>query len=168
ADFDNDGYKDAFFGCFTDRSRLFKNVAASPEQPSTRKFVEVTDTAGLVKKVDGDFVVVASAADYDNDGDLDLYTGRYLDPRRHLPTTLFYTRNGEGNRLYRNDGNFHFTDVTKEAGINETGLTLGVAWGDYDNDNDLDIYIANDFGRDALLRNNGDGTFTDVSTEAND
>jgi hypothetical protein len=167
ADFDNDGYKDAFFGCFTDRSRVFKNVPADPQQPSRRKFVEVTDSSGIVKKGDGDFVVVASVADYDNDGDLDIYTGRYLDPRKHLPTTLFYTRNGEGNRLFRNDGNFHFTDVTKEAGINETGLTLGVAWGDYDNDNDMDMYVANDFGRDALLRNNGNGTFTDVSKETN-
>ncbi|MEK6279448.1 MAG: VCBS repeat-containing protein [Acidobacteriota bacterium] len=167
ADFDNDGYKDIFLGCFTDRSRLFKNVAASTEQPARRKFVEVTDTSGIVKKADGDFVVVASAADYDNDGDLDIYSGRYLDPRRNLPTTLFYTRNGEGNRLLRNDGNFRFTDVTREAGIDETGLTLGVAWGDYDNDNDLDMYVANDFGRDALLRNNGDGTFSDVSKESN-
>jgi hypothetical protein len=167
ADFDNDGYKDAFFGCFTDRSRLFKNVPADPQQPSRRKFVEVTDSSGIVKKGDGDFVVVASVADYDNDGDLDIYTGRYLDPRKHLPTTLFYTRNGEGNRLLRNDGNFHFTDVTKEAGIDETGLTLGVAWGDYDNDGDMDMYVANDFGRDALLRNNGNGTFTDVSKESN-
>ena len=163
ADFDNDGYKDVYLGCFTDRSRLFKNTATN----SGRKFVEVTDTSGIVKKGDGDFVVVASAADYDNDGDLDLYTGRYLDPRRHLPTTLFYTRNGEGNRLFRNEGNFRFTDVTKEAGINETGLTLGVAWGDYDSDNDLDMYVANDFGRDALLKNNGNGTFTDVSKETN-
>jgi len=167
ADFDNDGYKDAFFGCFTDRSRVFKNVPADPQQPSRRKFVEVTDSSGIVKKGDGDFVVVAAVADYDNDGDLDIYTGRYLDPRKHLPTTLFYTRNGEGNRLLRNDGNFHFTDVTKEAGINETGLTLGVAWGDYDNDGNIDMYVANDFGRDALLRNNGNGTFTDVSKESN-
>ena len=167
ADFDNDGYKDAYFGCFTDRSRLFKNVPIDPQHPARRKFVEVTDSSGIVKQGDGDFVVVAAVADYNNDGYLDIYTGRYLDPRKHLPTTLFYTRNGEGNRLYRNDGNFHFTDVTKEAGINETGLTLGVAWGDYNNDNYPDIYIANDFGRDALLRNNGNGTFSDVSKETN-
>jgi hypothetical protein len=165
ADFDNDGYKDLFLGCFTDRSRLFKNVADA-QAPSGRKFVEVTDASGLTKKGDGDFVVVASAGDYDNDGDLDLYVGRYLDPRKNLPTTLFYTRNGEGNSLLRNDGNFHFTDVTRQAGINETGLTLGVAWGDYDSDGDVDMYVANDFGRDALLRNNGDGTFTDVSKES--
>jgi hypothetical protein len=164
ADFDNDGHKDLFLGCFTDRSRLFKSVA-DEQAPAGRKFVEVTDASGMTKKGDGDFVVVASAGDYDNDGDLDLYVGRYLDPRKNLPTTLFYTRNGEGNSLLRNDGNFHFTDVTKQAGINETGLSLGVAWGDYDSDGDVDMYVANDFGRDALLRNNGDGTFTDASKE---
>jgi hypothetical protein len=165
ADFDNDGFKDLFLGCFTDRSRLFKSVA-DERGAARRKFVEVTDASGIVKKGDGDFVVVAAAGDYDSDGDLDLYAGRYLDPRKNLPTTLFYTRNGEGNSLLRNDGNFHFTDVTRQAGIDETGLTLGVAWGDYNGDGHPDLYVANDFGRDALLRNNGDGTFTDVSRES--
>lgn len=164
ADFDNDGFKDLFLGCFTDRSRLYKSIA-DPGNPARRKFVDVTDSSGLVKKGDGDFVVVAAAADYDSDGDLDLYLGRYLDPRKHLPTTLFYTRNGEGNSLLRNDGNLQFTDVTRAAHINETGLTLGVSWGDYNSDGHPDVYVANDFGRDALLRNNGDGTFTDVSME---
>ncbi|OLE53195.1 MAG: hypothetical protein AUG51_14475 [Acidobacteria bacterium 13_1_20CM_3_53_8] len=164
ADFDNDGFKDLFLGCFTDRSRLFKSVADA-QDASRRKFVEVTDQSGIVPRGDGDFVVVAAAADYDSDGDLDLYIGRYLDPRKHLPTTLFYTRNGEGNSLLRNDGQFHFTDVTRQAGINETGLTLGVAWGDYNSDGHPDLYVANDFGRDALLKNNGNGTFTDVSRE---
>ena len=163
ADFDNDGYKDVFLGCYTDRSRIYKNVA-DPQDPSRREFVEVADS-GLTKKGDGDFVVVAAAGDYDNDGKLDLFIGRYLDARKNLPTTLFYTRNGEGNSLLRNDGHLHFTDVTKQAGINETGLTLGVAWADYDGDGLADIYVANDFGRDALLRNNGDGTFSDVSKE---
>lgn len=168
ADFDNDGIKDIFFGCFTDRSRLFKGVV-DPQDSSKRKFVDVTDSSGLVKKGDGDFVVVAAAGDYDNDGHLDLYLGRYLDPRKNLPTTLFFTRNGEGSALLHNDskdGRLHFTDVTRAAGITESGLSLGVAWADYDNDDDLDIYVANDFGRDALLRNNGDGTFTDVARES--
>src|SRR5438105_1714709 len=164
ADFDNDGYKDLFLGCFTDRSRLFRNVA-DPQDPSRRKFVEVTDASGITKKGDGDFVVVAAAGDYNNDGLLDIYVGRYLDPRKNLPTTLFYTRNGEGNSLLRNDGHLHFTDVTRQAHINETSLTLGVAWADYDGDGWQDVYVANDFGRDALLHNNGDGTFTDVSKE---
>jgi hypothetical protein len=164
ADLDNDGYKDLFLGCYTGRSRLFRN-SADPQSPSGRRFVEVTDGAGFEKKGDSDFIVVAAAADYDNDGDLDLYVGRELDARKNLPTTLFYTRNAEGNSLLRNDGNFHFTDVTRQAGINETGITLGVAWGDYDNDGWQDVYIANDFGRDALLHNNGNGTFSDVSKE---
>jgi FG-GAP-like repeat len=164
ADFDNDGYKDLFLGCYTGRSRLFHNVA-DPQAPGGRRFVDVTDGLGLPNKGDSDFIVVAAAADYDNDGDLDLYVGRELDARKNLPTTLFFTRNAEGNSLLRNDGNFHFTDVTKEAGITENGITLGIAWGDYDNDGWQNVYIANDFGRDALLHNNGNGTFTDTSKE---
>jgi hypothetical protein len=110
-------------------------------------------------------VTVAAAADYDNDGKLDLYIGRYLDLRTKLPITLFYTRNREGNTLLRNEGNFRFTDVTARAGVREGGLTLGVAWGDYDGDGFQDLFVANDFGRNVLFRNNGDGTFTDVSKQ---
>jgi hypothetical protein len=80
-----------------------------------------------------------------------------------LPTTIFYTRNSAGNTLLRNDGDFGFTDVTERAGVREGGLTLGTAWADYDRDGDQDLYVANDFGRNALLRNEGDGTFRDVS-----
>ena len=155
ADFDNDGYKDLFLGCSTTKNRLFKNNGDGT-------FTDVTDKAG---DLDGYFVIVAAAADYDNDGKLDLYVGRYLDPRKNNPTTLFYTRNGEGNSLLHNDGNFHFTDVTAKAGVRDGGLALGVAWGDYDNDGYQDLYISNDFGRNTLFRNNGNGTFTDVSKE---
>jgi hypothetical protein len=94
---------------------------------------------------------------------LDLYIGRYLDPRTNLPTTLFYTRNSEGNTLLKNDGDLKFTDVTEEAGVRDGGLSLGVAWGDYDSDGLLDLYVSNDFGRNSLYHNEGDGTFTDVS-----
>jgi len=165
ADFDNDGYKDVFLGCYTGPSHLYKNIA-DPRDQTKRRFVDVTAESGLKPKGDGDFVTVAAAGDYDRDGKLDLYLGRYLDARKNLPTTLFYARNGEGNALLRNDGNFHFTDVTQKANVREGGLTLGVAWGDYDNDGYQDIYVANDFGRDALLHNNGDGTFSDVSKPA--
>ncbi len=154
ADLDNDGDKDAFLGRFMGGNRLLRNDGAGA-------FTDVTAATDLGRS----FVVVATAGDYDNDGDLDLYLGRYLDPRTNLPTTLFYTRNGEGNSLLRNDGGLRFTDVTEEAGVREGGLTLGVTWGDYDADGDLDLYVANDFGRNALLRNEGDGTFADVSEE---
>lgn len=164
ADFDNDGYKDLFLGCYTSSSRLYKNVV-DPQDQTKRKFVDVTAESGIKPKGDGDFVTVAAAGDYDRDGKLDLYLGRYLDARKNLPTTLFYTRNGEGNSLLHNDGNFRFTDVTKKAGINETGVTLGVAWGDYDSDGYPDMYVVNDFGRNTMLHNNGNGTFTDVSKE---
>ena len=164
ADFDNDGFKDVFLGNFTGASKIFKSTQ-NPQDAAKRLFVEVPN-AGLVKKGDGDFVTVAAAGDYDNDGLPDLYLGRYFDVRKTLPTTLFYTRNGEGNSLLHNDGNFQFTDVTEKAGINETGATLGVTFGDYDNDNDADIHVANDYGRNALLRNNGNGTFTDISKES--
>lgn len=117
--------------------------------------------------VSGVWVSTAAAADYNNDGRLDLYLGRYLDPRTDLPSTNFYTRNGQGNTLLRNDGNLHFTDVTDVAGVREGGLSLGIAWGDYDRDGDQDVYVANDFGRNALFRNNGDETFSDVSKESN-
>lgn len=181
SDFDNDGDQDLFLGCFTATSEesskkheisacqnsLFRNNLkerqSSPELFSKPLFTDETTRAGL--KDLKHFVTVAAVADYDNDGLLDIYVGRYLDPRTKLPTTLFYTRNGEGNSLLRNRGDMRFDDVTEDAGVREGGLTLGVAWGDYNEDNNIDLYVANDFGRNALLKNNGDGTFTDVSAE---
>ncbi|MFT5466240.1 MAG: hypothetical protein ACI8UO_001338 [Verrucomicrobiales bacterium] len=151
ADFDNDGDPELFIGRSTAENKLYRNDGG--------KFTDVTEEANLGHI----FVTVAAAADYNNDGLLDLYIGRYLDPRTNLPTTLFYTRNSEGNTLLKNDGDLKFTDVTEEAGVRDGGLSLGVAWGDYDSDGLLDLYVSNDFGRNSLYHNEGDGTFTDVS-----
>ena len=158
-DFDNDDDRDLFLGRGTGNNFLFRNNGDGT-------FTDVTAGAS----VSGVWVATAAAADYNNDGLLDIYLGRYLDPRVDLPTTNFYTRNGQGNALLRNDGGLRFTDVTEETGTREGGLSLGVAWGDYDADGDQDIYVANDFGRNALLRNdgldaNGKWIFTDVSKQ---
>jgi hypothetical protein len=97
--------------------------------------------------------------DYDDDGDVDIY---FLNgaPLKGTKCDVAPT-----NALYRNEGNFRFTDVTKQAGVGDTGYGLGVAVGDYDNDGDLDIYL-NNYGPNVLYRNNGDGTFTDVTEKA--
>ena len=97
--------------------------------------------------------------DYDGDGDIDIYflNGAPLKgAKKDTPPT---------NALYRNDGNFRFTDVTVQAGVGDRGYGLGVCAGDYDNDGDQDLYL-NNFGANVLYRNNGDGTFTDVTEKA--
>ena len=71
---------------------------------------------------------------------------------------------GMADRLYRNNGNGTFTDVSQQAGIaNPAGKGLGVTFCDFDRDGDQDIYVANDLVRNFLYRNNGDGTFVDVA-----
>jgi hypothetical protein len=152
ADLDNDGDRELFLGRSTGTCYLFRNNGDGT-------FTDVTQAAN----VGGLWVATASAVDYDNDGKVDLYLGRYLDPRNNLPATIFYTRNGEGNSLLHNDGGLRFRDVTASAGIRDGGLTLGLCWGDYDRDGDQDVCVANAFGRSALFRNNGNGTFTDVA-----
>ncbi len=155
-DFDNDGHKDAFISRTFQPNQLFRNNGDGT-------YSDVTAQSGLAEDC---CTTVASAADYDSDGDLDLYVGRYLDPRKEIPTT-FYARNGEPNQLYRNEGAGRFTNVTTEAGVGETGLCLGTVFGDYDEDGDPDLYVVNDFGRNTLYRNNNDGSFTDVTVESN-
>ncbi len=97
--------------------------------------------------------------DYNNDGYIDIYflSGAY--PKGTTPNTV------PQNMLYRNNGDWTFTDVTQEAGVGHTGFGLGVAAGDYDNDGDLDLYV-NNHGPNVLYRNNGNGTFTDVAQKA--
>ncbi|HKH43493.1 MAG TPA: CRTAC1 family protein [Thermoanaerobaculia bacterium] len=159
ADYDNDGWKDFFVSGTFRPNRLFHNDG--PDASGAPHFRDVTAESGIGEDC---CTTVASWADYDNDGDLDLFVGRYLDPRKYIPTT-FYARNGEPDQLYRNEGNGHFANVTEEAGVGDPGLCLGSVFGDYDDDGDADLYVVNDFGRSTLFRNEGDGTFTDVTVE---
>jgi hypothetical protein len=97
--------------------------------------------------------------DYDNDGDIDIY---FLNGAA-LKGTVY--DKPPKNALYRNEGNFKFTDVTEQSGLGDTGYGLGVAAADYDNDGDIDVYL-NNYGPNVLYRNNGDGTFTDATATA--
>ncbi len=109
-----------------------------------------------------------AAADYDNDGDLDIYLTAFRPFVQNDPDTW--------SRLYQNDGSGKFLDVTIAAGLAKqktnvtpfditVGITSGVSWGDYNNDGYVDLFLAND-GQDFLYKNNGDGTFTDVTSQA--
>jgi hypothetical protein len=175
-DYNNDGWPDLFFvngGSFVDehvaaaaRHRLYRNNGHG-------KFEDVTESSGI--GISG-FGMGACAADYDNDGWTDLYV----------------TAVG-GNKLYHNNGDGTFTDVTAVAGVAAGMWSTSCAFGDIDNDGYVDLYVARyvDFSNDnkkvcmlfkdvrsychpnvyrsvpdILYRNNGDGTFSDVSRES--
>ena len=154
-DFDNDGYLDIVVSTWDTRGqiRYFRN-----DRDGT--FTERTAEAGLLGLYGGLNMV---QADYDNDGDMDLLVlrGAWLRANGRHP-----------NSLLRNDGKGTFTDVTFDAGLGEAHYpSPTAAWGDYDNDGDLDLYVGNESSRalvapSQLFRNNGDGTFTDVAEAA--
>ena len=177
-DYDNDGYQDLYLvnGAWTRgvsdnrgrrlRGKLWNHLYRNNGDGT---FTDVTEASGAG---DQTFSSGCSAADYDNDGDVDLYVLNY-----------------GPNKLYRNNGDGTFTDVSKQAGIDFAGWSLHAVWFDYDGDGWLDVYVANylqyDEGKfrdfyaaqgypgplsypgeaDVLYRNNGDGTFTDVTHE---
>ncbi len=98
--------------------------------------------------------------DYNNDGLLDIFfTNGAEIPSLEKSNPGFY------NRLFRNNGDGTFTDVTEKAGLAGVGYSMGVAAGDYDNDGFVDLYVTG-FNRNQLFHNNGDGTFTDVTEKA--
>ena len=150
-----------------------QKAAAPVAAPAVEWFTDATRDAGIdfthVNGATGKFyypeILPPGVAlfDMDNDGDLDAYfvQGRSLDGA---------TAQGSGGRLYRNDlsvksdgtRTLHFTDVTPQSGIVATGFGFGVATGDVDNDGFTDLYLTS-FGGNTLYRNNGNGTFTDVT-----
>ena len=230
-DYDDDGYQDVFMvsssrmegspaGAF---NRLYKNV---PGNDGGRVFRDATEGSGLQRRGwgmgcatgdydndgdvdiyvtyvgpnalyrnngDGTFASVgrragvaderwgasAAFADLDADGFLDLYVANYLvfdpesppEPRRGWKgLVVFYGPDGMDtvpDALYRNDGDGTFTDLSARTGMNRYYLPgLGVVFGDYDNDGDQDIYVANDGLPNLLFRNDGDWRLTEVGTPA--
>lgn len=116
-----------------------------------------------------------SAADFDLDGDLDIYTciyGAGDQPKKrgfeaNSPTPFNDAENGGRNVLLSNLGDFQFTDVTQKVGLdqNNTRWSFSASWEDYDRDGDPDLYVANDFGRNCLYQNNN-GQFSNIAKKA--
>ncbi|MEZ6242972.1 MAG: CRTAC1 family protein [Phycisphaerales bacterium] len=156
-DFNNDGHPDLFvLGGALGVDKLFINQGDGT-------FVNQAAAWGIAATHAGSGACVG---DYDKDGDLDLFV-----------TSLGVVGNmtGNVNRLYRNNGNGTFTDVAAAAGVKNStlpGFPLGDAYspafGDYDLDGDLDLFVAGYYGGSRLFRNNGNGTFTDVTASAID
>lgn len=113
-----------------------------------------TNIAYSIGLVDSTSTLTLSSADYNNDGNMDLFLGTQSNP--NAPTTAI---------LYKNNGNGTFTDVTNESGILTNFYTWGSAWGDYNNDGYMDLFLANTTGYNQLYRNNKNGTFTDVTVQ---
>ena len=112
-------------------------------------FTDVTRKAGLARHSYPSQTAVW--ADYDNDGDLDLFSCSESERPIQFPS-----------QLLRNQGDGTFTDVTFEAGVPNLRYCKGSGWGDYDNDGDPDLYVSNYGQENRLYRNDGDGSFTDV------
>ena len=143
------------------------SASAGSGKPLTQPyFTEITNTVGLKSEgfdwSDGTYslpeVIGGGVAvfDYDDDGDLDILQIRFPPPGKPDAPAA--------NRLYQQQPDGTFSDMTDDSNLGDTGFGQGVAIGDTDNDGDLDVYITN-LGADAFYRNNGDGTFTDATTK---
>ncbi len=148
ADYNNDGYPDLYItrGGW---SGAAENTLYHNNGDGT--FTDVTHTAGVA---DPQSSFCAAWADYDNDGYIDLYIANGV------------IGDGAANVLYRNNGDATFTNTAETAGVADIGNSLGTAWGDYDKDGYIDLHVVNYGQSNVLYRNNGDGTFTDVTAAA--
>ncbi|HEX9286164.1 MAG TPA: CRTAC1 family protein [Thermoanaerobaculia bacterium] len=152
-DYDNDGDPDLYVTYLFRPNLLYRNRGDGT-------FEEVGGKAGVALN---DYSTSAAAIDYDRDGQPDLYVLVYGPPGKGPNVAA---NNAPPNHLFRNNGNGTFTDVSKESGTADTHWALALQSADLDGDGWPDLYVANDFGRNTYLRNNGNGTFTDVAGRA--
>ena len=141
-DIDNDGDLDIYLVNFLGENKLYLNDGYA-------NFIDITESAGVGDPGPG---LSAALADYNNDGYLDIYVIN----KSASHSSIFYRNNGDGT----------FTDVTIETNTSVKGRSLGVGFFDYDIDGDLDLLVVDEFEMDHLFRNNSNGTFTNVTTEA--
>ncbi|MCI5082514.1 MAG: FG-GAP-like repeat-containing protein, partial [Saprospiraceae bacterium] len=147
-DLNNDGWLDLYIGNFNSPDVIYLNNG--PDNQGQFSFTDVTANSGISQNNFEDPKAVLMA-DYDQDGDLDIYLSNFNDQ----------------NRLYRNNGDLTFTDVVYEAGVTDIQMSMSAIFFDYDNDHDVDLYLVHDFDiPNILYRNDGNGQFTDVSAEA--
>ena len=164
ADYDNDGFVDLLVTGYG-KTILYHN-------DGNGHFTDVTAKAGI--KVEG-WAISSTWLDYDKDGCVDLFVGRYVkfDPTyrafyapTNYPGPLDYE--GETNKLFHNNCDGTFTDVTEKSGIGAyVGRTMGVTAADFDNDGWDDIYVSNDRTENFLFHNKHDGTFEEVGSDTN-
>ncbi len=168
-DFNNDGFNDLYVTCLG-QNHLYRNNGNGT-------FTDVTKQAGVA---DSHWSTGAAFFDYDNDGNLDLFVSQYVDfDINHLPEfgsgrTCQYKGipvqcgprglAGASDKLYHNNGDGTFTDVSKKAGVSDPDgyYGLGVIASDLDGDGFVDIYVANDSTPCFFYHNNGDGTFKEM------
>lgn len=153
ADYNNDGFVDAFVlrGAWLSSNGRHPNSLLKNNGDGT--FTDVTIDSGLAKNHYP--TQTAAWADYDLDGDLDLYIGNEPLGTEQSPS-----------ELWRNNGDGTFTDIAASARVTNFRFAKGAVWGDYDNDRFPDLFVSNLNQPNRLYHNNGDGTFSDVAHAA--
>ena len=148
ADYDNDGDLDILVLRGAWLERVGRHPNSLLRNDGRARFRDVTFEAGLGE--DHFPTQTAAWADFDLDGDLDLFVGNESFP----------------SQLFRNNGDGTFSDIAEAAGVTNDEVAKGAVWGDYDADRLPDLYVSNFGAANRLFRNNGDSTFTDVASEA--